>query len=139
MNVGAEWLDYTHQSGEEPLRAAVVDWLAGRVLGPVSADDIMLTHGGQSGIGLILDCCLRGDRPVVGDFNHDGIDEVGVYRDGQWHLDTNGNHQLDAQDKVFTLGGPGDVPVVGDFYGDGTDQVGVYHGGPTPDRQASAE
>lgn len=65
MNVGAEWLDYTHQSGEEPLRAAVVGWLAGRVLGPVSADDIMLTHGGQSGIGLILDCCLRGDRPVV--------------------------------------------------------------------------
>ena len=25
----------------------------------------MLTHGGQSGIGLMLDCCLRGDRPVV--------------------------------------------------------------------------
>lgn len=63
--VGPEWLEYTHQAGEAPLRAAVVGWLAGRILGPVAADDIMLTHGGQSGIGLVFDCCLRGDRPVV--------------------------------------------------------------------------
>jgi DNA-binding transcriptional MocR family regulator len=65
MNVGLEWLDYTHQTGEEPLRDSVVSWLGSRVLGPLCADDIMLTHGGQSGIGLVLDCCLRGDRPVV--------------------------------------------------------------------------
>lgn len=65
VDVGVEWLDYTHQSGERPLRAAVVDWLENRVLGPIGEDDVMLTHGGQSGIGLILDCCLRGDRPVV--------------------------------------------------------------------------
>ena len=25
----------------------------------------MLTHGGQNAIGLVFDCCLRGDRPVV--------------------------------------------------------------------------
>lgn len=60
-----EWLEYTRQSGEGPLRRAVVDWLAGRDLGPVTPDDIMLTHGGQSGISLIFNCCLRGDRPVV--------------------------------------------------------------------------
>lgn len=65
LNIGVEWLDYTHQNGEQPLRQAVVDWLSGRVLGPIGEDDVMLTHGGQSGIGLILDCCLRGDRPVV--------------------------------------------------------------------------
>ncbi len=60
-----EWLSYTSQSGEAPLREAVVEWLDHRLLGAVSEDDIMLTHGGQNGIGLILACCLRGDRAVV--------------------------------------------------------------------------
>ena len=64
-HVGPAWLEYTHQAGEAALRTAVVGWLARRILGPVGADDIMLTHGGQSGIGLVFDCCLRGDRPVV--------------------------------------------------------------------------
>jgi DNA-binding transcriptional MocR family regulator len=63
--IGPKWLEYTRQSDEGPLRAAVVDWLSDRVLGPISASDIMLNHGGQNAIGLILNCCLRGDRPVV--------------------------------------------------------------------------
>ena len=36
-----------------------------RLLGPIGPDDVMLTNGGQNAISLILDCCLRGDRPVV--------------------------------------------------------------------------
>ncbi len=60
-----DWLDYPSQMQEQPLREAICAWLAERVLGPIGAQDIMLTHGGQNGIGLILDCCLRGDRPVV--------------------------------------------------------------------------
>ena len=61
----SEWLDYPSQLQELPLREAVCDWLRDRVLGQFGAGDIMLTHGGQNAIGLILDCCLRGDRPVV--------------------------------------------------------------------------
>jgi DNA-binding transcriptional MocR family regulator len=64
-NIGRDWLDYTSQSDEVELRGLLVDWLQDRVMGPISADDLMLTHGGQNGIGLVLDCCLRGDRPVV--------------------------------------------------------------------------
>ena len=64
-NVSADWLDYTSQKSELPLRTAICDWLQDRDLGPVSADDIALTHGGQNAISLILQCCLRGDRPVV--------------------------------------------------------------------------
>ncbi len=64
-NTSLQWLDYTSQAMEQPLRAAVVTWLAPRNLGPVSAQDVLLCHGGQSGIRLVLDCCLRGDRPVV--------------------------------------------------------------------------
>ena len=63
--VGVDWLGYTSQNSEAPLRQAVCDWVSDRALGAVSAQDLMLTHGGQSGISLILDCCLRGDRPVV--------------------------------------------------------------------------
>jgi hypothetical protein len=53
-----------------------------------------------------------------------------VYRHGRWILDTNGNRQLDAHDRVFQLGAAGDLPVVGDFDGDGLDDPAVYHDGP---------
>lgn len=61
----ADWIDYPAQGAEAPLRAALAGWLAGRDLGPVSADDIMLTLGGQNAIALIFQCVLRGDRPAV--------------------------------------------------------------------------
>ena len=47
------------------MRTAIVSWVADRALGPVTAEDIALTHGGQNAILMILLCCLRGDRPVV--------------------------------------------------------------------------
>lgn len=64
-NVGPDWVDYTTQRAEQPLRAAVCDWLSDRMLGAFGPDDIALTAGGQNAISLILLCCLRGDRPVV--------------------------------------------------------------------------
>lgn len=65
LNRGRQWIDYTAQSDELDLREALIGWLRTIILGPFGADDIMLTHGGQNAIGLIFDCCLRGDRPVV--------------------------------------------------------------------------
>ncbi len=59
------WIDYPSQRLEAPLREAICLWLADRDLGKITADDIALTHGGQSAINLVLQCCLRGDRPVV--------------------------------------------------------------------------
>ena len=64
--------------------------------------------------------------PVVGDFNGDGIDELGVYKLGRWYLDTNGDHHINALDRVYELGGPDDLPVVGDWDGDGVEEPGVY-------------
>jgi hypothetical protein len=54
------------------------------------------------------------------------VENIGVYRNGTWHLDTNGNHQLDASDRKVELGQPGDMPVVGDFNGTGRAEIGVY-------------
>ncbi|MBL9046631.1 MAG: PLP-dependent aminotransferase family protein [Tabrizicola sp.] len=62
---GQGWLDYTSQSGEAPLRAEIVTWMGDRILGPIGPEDVVLTHGGQNAIHLILDCCLRGERPAV--------------------------------------------------------------------------
>ena len=58
-------LGYPGLRRDEGLRAALVDWLAERDLGAISAEDIVLTQGGQAGIVLALQCCLRGARPHV--------------------------------------------------------------------------
>ena len=68
-----------------------------------------------------------GDIPVVGDWTGDGVEKIGVYRNGTWYLDTNNNHRLDAGDRVVHLGASGDQPVVGNFNGDGRAEIGVYH------------
>ncbi len=65
MQIDTQWIDYTSQSAELPVRRAVRDWLESRDVGPVQAEDIVLSHGGQNGVSLVLQCCLRGDRPVV--------------------------------------------------------------------------
>ncbi|MCU0900150.1 MAG: PLP-dependent aminotransferase family protein [Cypionkella sp.] len=60
-----DWIDYPSQRAELPLREAICDWVSDRVMGPISAEEIILAHGGQNAINLIFMCCLRGDRPVV--------------------------------------------------------------------------
>jgi DNA-binding transcriptional MocR family regulator len=62
---GFDWIDYPSQRSEADLRTALVDWIGDRVLGAFGPEDLMLTHGGQNAILLILLCCLRHDRPVV--------------------------------------------------------------------------
>ncbi len=65
-----------------------------------------------------------GDQGFTGDWNCDGIDTVGVYRDGRVYL-RNANSP-GAADVVYTLGNPGDVALAGDFDGNGCDTVSVY-------------
>lgn len=61
--------------------------------------------------------------PVIGDFNGDGIDKIGLYVDGVWYLDTTGDFKFDT---VVEFGEKGDHPVVGDFDGTGIAQLAVY-------------
>jgi hypothetical protein len=76
---------------------------------------------------------LPGDVPVVGDWTGDGIAKVGIYRQGQWFKDLNGNGVWDGcgvDGCISSFGGlPGDVPVVGDWTGDGIAKVGIYRQG----------
>jgi hypothetical protein len=71
----------------------------------------------------------EGDQPVAGDFNGDGISTLGVFSDGMWSLDVNGDGQFEDQhDAMFEFGMPGDVAVSGDFNGDGIDEIAVVRG-----------
>jgi len=64
--------------------------------------------------------------PVVGDWNGDGRDEIGVFVDGEWFLDLNGDGQWDEGDLWARLGSATDQPVVGDWDGDGKDDIGIF-------------
>ncbi len=64
--------------------------------------------------------------PVSGDFNGDGVAEVGVFVNGFWYLDLNGNGVWDESDLWAKLGARRDRPVTGDWDGDGKDDIGIF-------------
>jgi hypothetical protein len=72
-----------------------------------------------------------GDVPIVGNFYGTGT-RVGVFRaapdgfTGEFIIDKNGDHKMDAGDETFTFGIAGDRIVVGDWGGTGVDKVGVF-------------
>ena len=78
---------------------------------------------------------IAGDIPVAGDWNADGVTEIGIYRplNGNWFLDINGNEIWDGKiiDRKFIFGiaEVNDVPVVGNWTGCGGDKIGLYRSG----------
>lgn len=58
-------LNYPMRHAYRPLREAVVHWLRDVPLGPLSDEDVVLTHGGQSAICTVLQAVLAGPRPVI--------------------------------------------------------------------------
>lgn len=61
----ADLLNYPSREGYAPARRAVMRWLEGTVLGPLDHEDIVLSHGGQSAVSLVMQAVLTGRRPVV--------------------------------------------------------------------------
>ncbi len=71
----------------------------------------------------------EGDVALAGDWDGDGTAEIGLYRDGLWLLDLNGNGEFDSADAQLDLSGFPGKPIVGDWNGDGVDEVGIYDEG----------
>lgn len=69
------------------------------------------------------------DIPVVGDWDGTGVKRIGVFSNGTWYLDINGNGYFDAGDKTVTWGQAGDLPVVGDWLGTGHIALGLFRNG----------
>ena len=61
----------------------------------------------------------NGDLPVTGDWNNDGVSEIGVFRPstGEWLLDLNGNDKWDGSgvDGLYKFGQNGDLPATGQW------------------------
>ncbi len=70
------------------------------------------------------------DDPLIGDWNGDGIDDVGVFRPSNalFLLDMNGNGAWDgaATDRASIFGATTDEAISGDWNGNGTDSIGLY-------------
>lgn len=71
------------------------------------------------------------DVPIAGDWNGDGVSNIGLFRDGTWYLDVDGNGRWSENADIYIerFGQAGDIPVVGDFNGDGIDEIGVFSSG----------
>jgi hypothetical protein len=68
--------------------------------------------------------------PVMGDWNGDGTMKIGLYYQGLWYLDYNGNGIFEPNiDKVYNFGTATSTPVVGDWNGDGRSKIGIYQSG----------
>ena len=67
---------------------------------------------------------LGGDYPVVGDWDGNGTDTFGVYRDGTFLL--RNSNTLGFANITVAFGSPGDQPIAGDWNNDGVDTIGVY-------------
>ena len=65
--------------------------------------------------------------PLVGDWDGDGDDDPGWWRNGQVALRMTST--AGSWVKRFRYGTSGDVPVVGDWDGDGRDDLGVFRAG----------
>ncbi len=76
---------------------------------------------------VIISYGASGDYPVTGDWDGNGTDTIGVYRNGTFYL--RNSNSVGYADLTFQFGAIGDQPVVGDWDGDGIDTIGVYRKG----------
>jgi hypothetical protein len=98
----------------------------------IGARSLKLTSAGKLRADLIDHVFHYGtatDVPIVGDWNGDGVTTIGIFRDGAWRLDVDGDGHWSKGDLALEFGQAGDKPVIGDWNGDGIDDLGVYRNG----------
>lgn len=67
------------------------------------------------------------DIPIAGDWNNDGIETIGLYRQTTGVIFLRDSNKAGAPVVYsFSFGQPGDIPVAGDWNGDAFDSLGVY-------------
>ena len=83
----------------------------------------------NAGTDKVYNFGATGSTPFTGDWNGDDHTKIGVFQNGVWYLDYNGNGMWNAgTDKQYSFGPAGDLPVVGDWNGDGKTKAGVTNG-----------
>ena len=56
-------------------------------------------------------------------------DQIGIYRNGIWYLDYNGDLDWDSSDASCWFGSNGDLPVAGDWNSDCKDEIAIFRNG----------
>ncbi|MGI9667152.1 MAG: LCP family protein [Acidimicrobiia bacterium] len=67
-----------------------------------------------------------GDYPFMGDWDCNGTDTPGLYRQSDGYVYLRNSNTQGPADIRFFFGDPGDVPLAGDFNGDGCDTLSLY-------------
>jgi hypothetical protein len=67
---------------------------------------------------------LFGDPAI--EFASTGVEDYGVFRNGRWFIDTDGDHVADVD---FRYGRTGDIPLTGDVNQDGKDDIIIVRNG----------
>ncbi len=81
------------------------------------------------GAGGDLGCRFIGldGEPIIGDWNGDGDDDIGLYDNRLFRMDLDESCSwTPATDAVALFGLSGDTPIIGDWNADGDDDIGIY-------------
>lgn len=100
------------------------------VFRPALGKWILSTENESPAITLTADFGQPGDLPVSGNWDGDTRTDIGVFRNGTFHLALlktgfTGITEIEELPPI-SFGLPGDLPVAGDWDGDGKDEVGVF-------------
>jgi len=103
-------------------------------LGSQRAHACLATSTISGAMGSVNQTCgfggVAGDVPLIGDFNHDGIDDLVIYRNGTWYVHLMPTCTSGSADLTFGFGGvAGDVPLVADWDRDGIADLIIFRGG----------
>ena len=92
-------------------------------------DELGANDGGLGAATHVFGFGNPGDAPFAGDFDGDGVDTVGLFREKTGFVYFRNTLSTGVADSEFFYGDPGDRVVVGDWTGDGTDTVGIFRSG----------
>ena len=84
---------------------------------------------GDAGLGFADHSFLfgdPGDKPFVGDFDGNGVDEVGLHRESTGRVYFRFSLTTGVADRDFIFGDPGDFLVAGDWDGNGSDTPAIF-------------
>ena len=121
------WWEFTEESRQSWLRGAtqpLVDAQDG--VGVVDQGSGLWTMRRPDGQVFSFFYGDPGDVPFMGDWNCDGIETPGLYRQSDGFVYLRNTNTQGIADIRFFFGNPGDLPLAGDFDADGCDTVSIY-------------